>query len=165
MHAKINPKKVEMFNLLKEFLDGKDSVFFLDYRGLTVATLTELRNRVENEKGELKVVKNNIMKRVLKDKHMEGLDSYLLGPTAVVTAVDEANVIAKIFYEFVKTSSLKVKGGFVLGEVYDEAKLNAYSKLPTKKESISLFMSVLKAPISKLARTLKALSDVKDVKV
>ncbi|AAX17721.1 50S ribosomal protein L10 [Borrelia turicatae] len=165
MHAKINPKKVEMFNLLKEFLDGKDSVFFLDYRGLTVATLTELRNRVENEKGELKVVKNNIMKRVLKDKHMEGLDSYLLGPTAVVTAVDEANVIAKIFYEFVKTSSLKVKGGFVLGEVYDEAKLNAYSKLPTKKESISLFMNVLKAPISKLARTLKALSDVKDVKV
>ncbi|AHH03373.1 LSU ribosomal protein L10P [Borrelia nietonii YOR] len=161
MHAKINPKKVEMFNSLKEFLDGKDNIFFLDYRGLTVAKLTELRNRVENEKGELKVVKNNIMKRVLKDKHMEGFDSYLLGPTAVVTAVDEANVVAKIFYEFVKTSTLKVKGGFVLGEVYDEAKLNAYSKLPTKKEAISLFMSVLKAPMSKLARTLKALSDVK----
>ncbi|AHH12409.1 LSU ribosomal protein L10P [Borrelia hermsii YBT] len=161
MHTKINPKKVEMFNSLKEFLDGKDNIFFLDYRGLTVAKLTELRNKVENEKGELKVVKNNIMKRVLKDRHMEGLDSYLLGPTAIVTAVDEANVIAKIFYEFVKTSTLKVKGGFVLGEVYDEAKLNAYSQLPTKKEAISLFMSVLKAPMSKLARTLKALSDVK----
>ncbi|AHH08362.1 50S ribosomal protein L10 [Borrelia anserina] len=161
MHVKINPKKVEMFNSLKEFLDGKDNIFFLDYRGLTVAELTELRNRVESEKGELKVVKNNIMKRVLKDKHIKDLDSYLLGPTAVVTAIDEANVIAKIFYEFTKTSTLKVKGGFVLGEVYDEVKLNAYSKLPTKKEAISLFMSVLKAPISKLARTLKALSDAK----
>ncbi|AHH10562.1 50S ribosomal protein L10 [Borrelia coriaceae] len=161
MRTKINPKKVEMFNSFKEFLEDKDNIFFLDYRGLTVTKLTELRNRVESEQGELRVVKNSIMKRVLKDKQIEGLDPYLLGPTAVVTAVDEANVIAKIFYEFVKTSTLKVKGGFVLGEVYDEAKLNAYSKLPTKKEAISLFMSVLKAPISKLARTLKALSDIK----
>ncbi|ACH93337.1 50S ribosomal protein L10 [Borrelia duttonii] len=161
MDKKINPKKVEMFNSLKEFLDGKDNIFFLDYRGLTVAELTKLRSRVEDEKGALKVVKNNIMKRVLKDKDIEGLDSYLLGPTAVVTAFDEANVIAKIFYEFVKTTTLKVKGGFVLGEVYDELKLSAYSKLPTKIESISLFMSVLKAPMSKLVRTLKALSDIK----
>ncbi|WP_445435960.1 50S ribosomal protein L10 [Candidatus Borreliella tachyglossi] len=161
MNAKINPKKVEMFNLFKEFLDGKDNIFFLDYRGLTVAQLNELRNRIEGEKGAVKIVKNNIMKRVLKDKYIEGLDSYLLGPTAVVTAIDEANVIAKIFYEFVKTSTLKVKGGFVLGEVYDEPKLNEYSKLPTKKEAIALLVSVLKAPISKLARTLKALSDIK----
>ncbi|WP_024653882.1 50S ribosomal protein L10 [Borrelia persica] len=161
MDKKINPKKVEMFDSLRGFLDGKDNIFFLDYRGLTVAQLTNLRNKIEDEKGALRVVKNNIMKRVLKDKNIEGLDSYLLGPTAVVTAVDEANVVAKIFYEFVKTSTLKVKGGFVLGEVYDEAKLNAYSKLPTKLEAISLFMSVLKAPMSKLVRTLKALSDVK----
>ncbi|AGT27375.1 50S ribosomal protein L10 [Borrelia miyamotoi] len=161
MNAKINPKKVEMFNLLREFLNNKDNIFFLDYRGLTVAELTDLRNKVENEKGELKVVKNNIMKRVLKDKHIDGLDSYLLGPTAIVTAVDEANVVAKIFYEFVKTTTLKVKGGFILGEIYDEVKLNAYSKLPTKKEAISFVISVLKAPISKLARTLKSVSDVK----
>ncbi|AYE36263.1 50S ribosomal protein L10 [Borrelia turcica IST7] len=161
MNAKINPKKVEMFNLFKGFLDGKDNIFFLDYRGLTVAELTKLRNRVESEKGALRVVKNNIMKRVLKDREIKGLDSYLLGPTAVVTAVDEANIIVKIFYEFVKETTLKVKGGFVLGEVYDEARLNEYGKLPTKKEAISLFASVLKAPISKLARTLKALSDIK----
>ncbi|UGQ17186.1 50S ribosomal protein L10 [Borrelia sp. RT1S] len=161
MNAKINPRKVEMFDLFKGFLDGKDNIFFLDYRGLTVAELTRLRNRVEDEKGALKVVKNNIMKRVLREKKMNGLDSYLLGPTAVVTAADEANVIVKIFYEFVKGSSLKVKGGFILGEVYDEARLNEYGKLPTRKEAISLFASVLKAPISKLARTLKALSDVK----
>ncbi|QMU99173.1 50S ribosomal protein L10 [Borrelia sp. A-FGy1] len=161
MSARINPKKVEMFNLFKGFLDGKDNIFFLDYRGLTVAELTRLRNRIENEKGNLKVVKNNIMKRVLKEKQINGLDSYLLGPTAVVTAVEEANSIVKIFYEFVKESTLKVKGGFILGEIYDEARLNEYGKLPTKKEALSLFASVLKAPISKLARTLKVLSDIK----
>ncbi|UER67567.1 50S ribosomal protein L10 [Borrelia sp. BU AG58] len=161
MSTKINPRKVEMFNLFKGFLNGKDNIFFLDYRGLTVAELTRLRGRIEDEKGALRVVKNNIMKRVLKEKNINGLDPYLLGPTAVVTAVDEANAVVKIFYEFVKESSLKVKGGFVLGEVYDEARLNEYGKLPTRKGAISLFANVLKAPISKLARILKALSDIK----
>ncbi|WKC57947.1 50S ribosomal protein L10 [Borrelia sp. P9F1] len=162
MNAKINSRKIKMFDLFRSFLDGKDNIFFLDYRGLTVAELTKLRNRVEDEKGALKVVKNNIMKRVLKENEINGLDSYLLGPTAVVTAVGEANVVVKIFYEFVRGgSSLKVKGGIVSGEVYDEVRLNEYGKLPTKKEAISLFVGVLKAPISKLVRTLKALSDVK----
>ncbi len=99
---------------------------------------------------------------VLKEKNINIVDSCLVGPTVVVTALEEANVIAKIFYDFVKSSTLKVKGGFVLGEFYDEAKVQAYSKLPTKKESISLLASVLKAPVSKLARTLKALADVKN---
>ncbi|AEW68728.1 50S ribosomal protein L10 [Borreliella garinii] len=162
MSAKINSKKLEMFDLLKKFIDNKQNLFFLDYRGLSVSQLTDLRNKIEGEHGALKVVKNNIMKMVLKEKNINIVDSCLVGPTVVVTALEEANVIAKIFYDFVKSSTLKVKGGFVLGEFYDEAKVQAYSKLPTKKESISLLASVLKAPVSKLARTLKALADVKN---
>ncbi|AJA90212.1 50S ribosomal protein L10 [Borreliella chilensis] len=162
MSAKVNSKKLEMFDLLKSFIDSKENLFFLDYRGLSVAQLTDLRNKIESEHGALKVVKNNIMKRVLKEKNIDVVDSCLVGPTVVVAALEEANVIAKIFYDFVKSSTLKVKGGFVSGEFYDEAKVQAYSKLPTKKEAISLFASVLKAPVSKLARTLKALADVKN---
>nr|WP_307888822.1 50S ribosomal protein L10 [Borreliella garinii] len=162
MSAKINSKKLEMFDLLKKFIDNKQNLFFLDYRGLSVSQLTDLRNKIEGERGALKVVKNNIMKMVLKERNINIVDSCLVGPTVVVAALEEANVIAKIFYDFVKSSTLKVKGGFVLGEFYDEAKVQAYSKLPTKKESISLLASVLKAPVSKLARTLKALADVKN---
>ncbi len=97
MSAKINAKKLEMFDLLKQFIDSKQNLFFLDYRGLNVAQLTELRNKIEGEHGSLKVVKNNIMKMVLKEKNINVVDSCLVGPTVVVTALEEANVIAKNF--------------------------------------------------------------------
>ncbi len=97
MSAKINSKKLEMFDLLKKFIDNKQNLFFLDYRGLSVSQLTDLRNKIEGEHGALKVVKNNIMKMVLKEKNINIVDSCLVGPTVVVTALEEANVIAKIF--------------------------------------------------------------------
>lgn len=95
MSAKINSKKLEMFDLLKKFIDNKQNLFFLDYRGLSVSQLTDLRNKIEGEHGALKVVKNNIMKMVLKEKNINIVDSCLVGPTVVVTALEEANVIAK----------------------------------------------------------------------
>ncbi len=140
MSTKINSKKLEMFDLLKKFIDSKQNIFFLDYRGLSVSQLTDLRNKIEGEHGALKVVKNNIMKMVLKEKNIDVVDSCLVGPTVVVTALEEANVIAKIFYDFVKTTTLKVKGGFVLGEFMMRLKFKLIASFLPKK---SLFLYLL----------------------
>ena len=87
---------------------------------------------------------------------------YLTGPTAIALATDDSNEIAKILYDFAKeVPALQVKGGLIEKEVYDAAKLEAFSKLPGKKQLIAMIMSTINAPVQKVAATLQAYVDKK----
>ena len=90
------------------------------------------------------------------------VSGYLLGPTAVALAGEDVNAVAKILFDFAKeTPALVIKGGLIDGEIYDAKKMEAFSKLPGKKELISMLMSAMLGNTSKLARTLQAVVDKK----
>ncbi len=155
--------KVDAVKVMSTEFTNFDGYIFTDYRGLTVEQITELRNQLRKQESEYRVVKNRFAKIALNDLGHKGADSNLTGPTAValVKGEDASNAVSKILFDFAKSSSLKVKGAYLDGKLFDLDSITAYSKLPTRGELISSLMGTIKAPLSKLARTLQAVADAK----
>ncbi len=152
-------KKHETVQVVREKISNAGSTLFVDYLGLTVAEVTELRVKLHAENCEMKVVKNNILRRATKEEGYNGVDEHLVGPTAIVTGGDEVTA-AKIVYGFAKDhEKLSVKAGIVDKKVTSEADLKALSKLPNKEGMLSMLLSVLQAPIRGLACAIKAVSE------
>jgi len=156
--ARVTNQKVEAVNSLKDSFKDYTGFIFADYRGMTVQQITDLRNQLRKKDAVCKVVKNRYAKIALKDLKHEGLDEYLIGPTAVVSLRgDDESGIAKLVFASAKSSQkLVVKGGSLNGEIFDAAKLEAFSKLPSRLELIAILMGTMKAPVQKLAATLLA---------
>ena len=152
-------KKQNEVQLVSEKIKNAGSTVFVDYLGLTVAEVTELREKLHAENCEMKVVKNNILRRATAD--LPELGEFLVGPCAIVTGQDEVTA-AKIVYTFLKDhDKLSVKAGIVTGAYTDEKKLAALSKLPNKLGMVSMLLSVLQAPVRGLAVALNAVSEQK----
>jgi large subunit ribosomal protein L10 len=170
--AKIQQYKADAVSGLKEWFGQSEDFFFADYRGLTVEQISELRGKLRDLGAEIKVVKNAFAKIAFKEMGNEGLADYFVGPTAVTISTKEAGPVAKALLEFEKDSPIAVKGGLVGGNVFDPQEVEAYSKLPTRDELISMLMSTMQAPVrnvmlvlngvtTKLVRTLQAVADKK----
>ena len=156
--ATLNKKIAEIQEVAKKFEESK-SVVFVDYLGLTVAEVSDLRNRLYQEGCQMKVVKNNILRRAAKEAGYEGLDEYLVGPSAVAFSKDATNA-SKIMYDFAKKNDiLKVKAGVVEGKFVNAQDLKVLASLPDKNGMIAMLLSVLQAPIRNLACVVKAVSE------
>ena len=83
------------------------------------------------------------------------MEDYLVGPTAVAMAHDEAGPVAKTLIDFAKDSSVELKAGYFEGNVYDEAGVVAFSKLPTRIELIAKLMGTMNAPVQNVAFALE----------
>lgn len=152
-------KKQEAVQVVVGKLNNCGSALFVDYLGLTVAEITELRSKLHAEGCEMKVVKNNILRRATQELGHDAVKDHLVGPSAVVTSKDEVTG-AKIVYGFSKDhEKLTVKTGIVDGQVLSEPELKALSSLPNKEGMISMLLSVLQAPIRGLAVALNAVSE------
>ena len=146
----------------KSTLQDYSDFIFADYRGLTVEQITNLRNQLPAKNTAFKVLKTNCARLAFEELKVEQVADFLTGPTAVVLPKDEPNEIAKILYDFAKEApALQIKGGVIASELYDGAKLEALSKLPGKKQLISMLMSAINGPVQKLAATLHAYVDKK----
>jgi len=160
-----NPKtlKSDMITAIETKAKASSSLIFTEYRGMTVAQISDLRKKLKDSNSTYKVVRNNFARIAFANAKIEGVDSYLVGPTAVVyVGGDDANAAAKVLFDFMEeVPALVVKGAVIEGELYDSAKIEAYSKLPGKKQLISMFMSTLNATTSKFVRTLQAIVDKK----
>lgn len=156
-------QKVEAVKEITSEFSQYDAFIFTDYRGMTVAQITELRKQLRAHKTTFRVVKNRFAKIALNDLSHRGTDANLVGPTAValIKGEDASNAASKVLLEFAKTNPLQVKGAYICGRLYDPSQVEAYSKLPTRLELISILMGTMKAPMSKLARTLQAVADSK----
>lgn len=169
---KVQQNKIDAVAALREQFDGVESFIFTDYRGLTVEQVTDLRGKLRAQNAEYHVIKNNLAKIAFKDLGKDGLDSYMVGPTAVAMARDEAGPVAKTLLDFSKDSPVALKGGYFDGTVFDEAGVVEFSKLPTRIELIAKLMGTMNAPVQsvafvmngvteKLVRTLAAVADKK----
>ena len=159
---KIQPAKAQAIeDAKKTFADYSDFIF-ADYRGLTVEQITALRDKLREKNAVLKVVKNNFARIAFEDMKVENVADYLKGPTVVAMAKEDSNEVAKVLFDFAKdTPALSVKGASIANEIYDAAKIEAYSKVPGKNQLIAMLMSAMNGPAQKLAATLKAYADKK----
>lgn len=152
-------KKHEEVQVIREKISKAGSTLFVDYLGLTVAEVSDLRVKLHAENCEMKVVKNNILRRATAEEGFAGVEEHLVGPSAIVTSQDEVTA-AKIVYGFLKDhEKLSVKAGIIDGKVTNEVDLKALSTLPNKEGMLSMLLSVLQAPIRNLACVVKAVSE------
>lgn len=170
---KIQEYKTQAIGELKASFETAPDFIFADYRGLTVAQITELRTQLRAKEASFKVVKNNFARVAFEQLDVSTVASYLVGPTAVAISPKDSNEIAKILFDFAKEApALKVKGGLVGNTVYDAAQVEAFSKLPGRKELIAMLMSVMNGPArnlvgalndinARLVRTVKAIAGKK----
>ncbi len=156
--ATINAKVEKTQEILNKFQESK-SIVFVDYLGLTVAEVSDLRTRLHNEGCEMKVVKNNILRRAAKEAGYEGLDEFLVGPSAVAFSKDATNA-SKIMFNFAKENDvLKIKAGVVEGKYVNAKDLKVLASLPDKNGMIAMLLSVLQAPIRNFACAIKAVGE------
>lgn len=157
---KILESKKAMVAQLKERLEGAQAGVLADYRGLSVAQDTELRNKLREAGVEYTVLKNSIINFAIRETELESLNSVLEGPTALATSKDDVVSPAKVLVDFAKENeALEIKGGFVEGKVISIDEVKVYAAIPSKEVLISKMLGSLQSPISALARTLQAIVD------
>ena len=133
-------------------------VYLLDFKGYNVFQITELRNVLRESKVSMKVIKNTLAKRALKQAGVENLDEFFVGPTGIVWSEEDSVTPARVLLNFIKKSSKgTVKAGLVDGTVFGPSDIERISKLPSKQELRARVASALNAPMVKLAVVLNAL--------
>lgn len=154
--TKINEDKTGAVGYLKEMFQQSSDYIFADYRGLTVAQITELRSRLREQNTTFRVIKNRFAKIALKDLEQPEINDILVGPTAVALPKDESGPAAKILVEFGRENPVEIKGGIINGRVFDMKQVEEFSKLPTRLELIAKLMGTMNAPIQNFVYTLNA---------
>lgn len=152
-----NAQKELMVSDLREIATQSKGAILTDYRGLTVAEVTNLRKKLRDVDAEYHVVKNTLFKIALGDQSTPELDNLLTGPTAIAFAKGDVVAPTKAVIDFLtalKKPEIKLKGGFIDGKVYDVAQVTALSKLPAKEVIIGQLIGSLNAPASNLVGTL-----------
>lgn len=153
----VKTEKVDVVEELKKKFNDAQAVVFVDYRGLTVAEITDLRNRLRAEKVDMQVAKNRLAKIALNELGITGHDQYLKGPTGFIFGLQDPVPPAKILLKYVgENEKLKIKGGILDKKVIAAQTVSALSKLSSKPEMISRMLGSLNSPITKFAFGLKA---------
>lgn len=131
------------------------SAVIADYRGLTVAAIAELRKRSREQGVYLRVVRNTLARRAVEGTEFECLQDSLVGPTVLAFSKTDPGAAARVIKEFAKTNEkLVVKALSVGGRLYGPQDIDVLATLPTRDQALATLMSLMLAPVTKLARTL-----------
>lgn len=159
---KILQHKQSLVSDIAKKIETAESTVVVEYRGLTVAQLTEMRAALREEDIEFKVYKNTMVRLAAKEAGHEELVEHLVGPNGFAFGPD-AVAPARIIAEFAKKhKSLKFKAGVVGGNVLDVDSLTKLSKLPNKDGMLSIFVGMLQSPVRSFAAIVKAVGDAKE---
>jgi large subunit ribosomal protein L10 len=166
-----NPRKEKLVANIADALKRSKAVLLTDYRGLTVAQISDLRRRLREVNAEYHVVKNTLFARAAKEV---GYDvGTLEGPTAAAFAMNDPVGPAKVLMEYMQENKIPVpKGGFVEGRPITAEQFEALSKIPPREVLVAQMLAGLQSPltglvgslqgiISNLVYTLQALVDKK----
>lgn len=126
-----------------------------EYRGLTVAEMTDLRAKARDAGVYLRVVKNTLARRAFDGTEFECMNDALVGPLVLAFSQEDPGSAARLVRDFAKSNDkLVAKVIAISGELVDAAQIDRVANLPTRDEALSLLMAVMKAPIEKFVRTL-----------
>ena len=136
---------------------GSESAILVDYRGLNVPQVTELRRQLKAAKASYKVVKNTIARRAVKGTPFEGLTDHFVGTTAIAYTGHDAVLLAKTLTTFAKTApALAIKAAIVQGRAIKPAEVTELAALPGKPELLAKLLFVLQAPMVQIVSVLNA---------
>ncbi|HDP70233.1 MAG TPA: 50S ribosomal protein L10 [Actinobacteria bacterium] len=160
-------EKVVAVEEIREKIGNAKIVVLVDFTGLNVHQVGELRNALREKGVEYRVFKNTLICIAAKDKKLEGLDEFLVGSTALVLGYDDELVAPKLMAKFSKEHGvLKVKGGILQGKVIDASRVKKLANLPPYEELLAKLMGSMQSPISGftnvLAGPLRGLVNVLD---
>jgi large subunit ribosomal protein L10 len=149
--------KVEEIEDLERAFKATDTAVILDFKGLKVPEVTELRRQVRGAKAQYKVVKNTLAKRALQGTAFEPLADHFVGTTAVAYAGEDPVALAKVLTTFAKTApALQIKAAVVQGRALKAAEVTELAALPGKPELYAKLLFLLQAPMVQLVSVLNA---------
>jgi large subunit ribosomal protein L10 len=149
-------KEAELQRLETAF-KGSDSAILVDYKGLNVPQVTELRRQLRTAKASYTVVKNTLARRALKGTSFEPLEKFFEGTTAVAYTTKDPVALAKTLTTFAKTApTLTVKAAFVQGRAIRPAEVGELAALPGKPELYARLLGTMQAPMVQLVTVLNA---------
>lgn len=161
--SKVLEQKQQVVSEIADKFRNSKAAVLVDYRGLNVAEATELRSQLREAGVDFKVYKNTMVRRATADADLTGLDEVLVGPTALAFSEDDVVAPAKVLNNFAKEhSALEIKGGVVEGEVATLEQIKELATLPDYEGLVSMFLSVLQAPIRNFAYATQAVADQKE---
>lgn len=133
------------------------SVVAAEYNGMTVAEMTALRNKARSGNVHVCVVKNTLARRAIEGTDFACMQKSLVGPLVLAFSQEDPGGAPRVISDFLKANAntkLVVKAAAIGGNLYPPEEISRLAKLPTKNQALSQLMSVIKAPIQKLVRTL-----------
>lgn len=146
--AKVAEKQVIVQEIAEKFRNSQTAVL-VDYRGLNVEEVTELRKKAREAGIDYKVYKNSMMRFAAKETGLEGLLDVMVGPTAVAFCETDPVAPAKLISEFAKThKALEIKAGMVDGKVLDVKGVEDLAELPPREVLVAKVLGGLNAPIT-----------------
>lgn len=149
--------KEQELGQLEAALKGSESAILVDFRGLKVPEVTELRRQVRAAKAEYKVVKNTLAKRAIKGTAFEALDAHFEGTTAIAVSGGDPVALAKVLTTFAKaTPALQIKAAVVQGRAIKAAEVTDLASMPSKEELYAKLLYVLQAPMVQIVSVLNA---------
>ena len=151
---------VKNINSVKELsvkLDKAKAIYFTDYLGLDVVSVTKLRKNFVEKDVEFTVEKNTLIKLAAKEVGISGIDEFLEGPTAIAFGYDDPTGPARVIKEFLKDfDKPSVKGMIFDGEIFTSDQFDKIANLPSKEQLLSKLVGMLNSPMSKLSSVLNS---------
>lgn len=150
-------KKAIVAELTEIVSTGKAvSAIAADYRGLTVAEMTELRRNARDSGVRMRVYRNTLARLAVEGTEFACLKEVLVGPTVLLFSVEEPGAAARVLRSFIKThEALRVRALAMNGKLLAANQLDAVANLPSREEALTKLVFVMKAPVTQFVRTLK----------
>jgi large subunit ribosomal protein L10 len=154
---KTREEKSQEVSELSEQIGKAGNAFLIDFKGITVPQVTELRKQVRDSQSGYVVVKNTLALIALKDSPIIGMKEQFTGPTAIAYNAKDAVGLAKALTKFAKdVPAVRFKGALLNGQVVPADQIQAIANLPTREELVSKLLFLLQSPIRGLAIVLNA---------
>jgi large subunit ribosomal protein L10 len=149
-------KEAEL-QMLEAVFQESDAAILLDYKGINVPQVTELRAQLRKARAGYKVIKNTLSRRALKGTDYEPFAPHFVGTTAIAFTEEDPVALAKTLTTFMKTvPALKIKAAVVQGQAVQPAQITDLANLPGKPELYARLLYVMQGPMTNLVRVLNA---------
>jgi large subunit ribosomal protein L10 len=157
-------EKEKLVDAFADELKNAKAILVINYLGLTVEEVTNMRKELRDNDVKMKVIKNTYLKRAAAKAGIEGLDDTFVGPTAVVYTADAdditepARIVSKYEDDF---DVIEIKGGMLEGKLTSKDEIKELASIPGREGLLSMLVSCLQDPIRKVAYAVKAVADAK----
>ena len=148
--SKILESKKQIVSEIEDKIKASESVILFEYQGLTVSEISELRRKLREAKGEVKIYKNTLLKRALDDLKID-LNGFLEGPNAIMFGTDLLEPI-KVIADFAKDhDKMQVRVGIINGDVAELSVINEYASIPSYEGLLTMLAAGMMEHVRNLA--------------